>query len=398
MPKWPVIGADDQLRSDGDQRWVAYGGDLQSGSETSVQQEARATYTASNHRAFYSNFTGDAGEMTHNFRKNGADGNMTLAINGSGEHEDTSNTDSLASGDLFNTDMDHSAGMHAENHIMNTCMVTLDAAGNEPMMVAAGDLTSGWDTGSRESCGFFGRAPSSNTETDVEYTFSSSVTMGDWRVVCGGVTTNDVLTRRKNLAAGNASLTIDGTGEFLDTSNTDSYVDNDEGNFDSATGDVSLSTMSQEADTVFTLLGSRSNTANGLNFHDYANGNWAGVEAHREIEAEAAASISNAYGLNTTFIETRTYQSRKNRANGNVTYTVTGTGVFEDTSNTDTLAAEDDHCWSQQAGGSMAGQQVYFVVEWDGDPSGDWTAIGDGRWTVFVTYIDYGAAHTQNNP
>lgn len=33
-----------------------------------------------------------------------------------------------------------------------------------------------------------------------------------------------------------------------------------------------------------------------------------------------------------------------------------------------------------------------------GDPSGDWTAVGDGRWAVFVTYIDYGAVHTQNNP
>jgi len=34
-----------------------------------------------------------------------------------------------------------------------------------------------------------------------------------------------------------------------------------------------------------------------------------------------------------------------------------------------------------------------------GDPSGNWSDAGDaGRWTVMVSYIDYGAAHTQNNP
>ncbi|KKL55982.1 hypothetical protein LCGC14_2249950, partial [marine sediment metagenome] len=33
-----------------------------------------------------------------------------------------------------------------------------------------------------------------------------------------------------------------------------------------------------------------------------------------------------------------------------------------------------------------------------GDPSGDWTAVGNGRWAIFVTYIDYGAAYTQKNP
>ena len=34
----------------------------------------------------------------------------------------------------------------------------------------------------------------------------------------------------------------------------------------------------------------------------------------------------------------------------------------------------------------------------NGDPNGNWTAVGAGRWTVMVTYIDYGAVHTQNNP
>ena len=33
-----------------------------------------------------------------------------------------------------------------------------------------------------------------------------------------------------------------------------------------------------------------------------------------------------------------------------------------------------------------------------GDPSGDWTACGDGRYIVMVTYIDYGAAFAQKNP
>ena len=33
-----------------------------------------------------------------------------------------------------------------------------------------------------------------------------------------------------------------------------------------------------------------------------------------------------------------------------------------------------------------------------GDPSGDWTACGDGRYIVMVTYIDYGAAYAQKNP
>ncbi len=35
----------------------------------------------------------------------------------------------------------------------------------------------------------------------------------------------------------------------------------------------------------------------------------------------------------------------------------------------------------------------------NGDPSGNWSAAGSvGRWSVMVTYIDYGAVNTKKNP
>jgi hypothetical protein len=88
------------------------------------------------------------------------------------------------------------------------------------------------------------------------------------------------------------------------------------------------------------------------------------TEAWTEIEAEDAATIQNLFVNCFTHAETRTIRTRKNAANGAASVSVTGTGLFEDTVNTDTLAAEDDLALQQDSGSS--GVNGYLVaVEWE---------------------------------
>ena len=80
-------------------------------------------------------------EMGVEFRVDGVAGNLTLTINSTGEHEDTSNTDSLSSGNLIHLFFDHSAGGHGDEYTPEACQVTLDASTDVPPIWATDSWT-----------------------------------------------------------------------------------------------------------------------------------------------------------------------------------------------------------------------------------------------------------------
>ncbi len=134
MAKWPVVNYDGTTRLNGADVHQQLGGNINSATEANAQQEVRDTYTADNMRVYLSTWVGGAGadDLIVTFRKNGADGNQTLTINATGEHQDTVNSDSLVSGDLIHLFFDHSAGGHADEYTSEVCQVTLDASSDVP--------------------------------------------------------------------------------------------------------------------------------------------------------------------------------------------------------------------------------------------------------------------------
>lgn len=370
MAKWPIVGYDGSVQQHGIvNHYAAFGGFyFHNTTEANAQQEVRDTYTASNLRIYISSWIGGAGvdDMIAAFRVNGADGNQTLTINSTGEHEDTSNTDSLTSGNLINVHFDHSAGGHNDEYTVETYQVTLDAGSNVPPVMAA----SVWFTNTTRYASLLSGLAPRSTESEVQYTMRATRTLRDMRVYAYAHSVNATITMMKNGGQDSLTVGVTGTGEFLDTSNTDSFVAGDEVDYEAfPVGNTSLSVRSVEADTSSGLLGGSDDIVSSSTEFFPANG-YVGVttEAEAETEAEDNATIQNLFVNCFTYAETRTIRTRKNQANGAASVSVSGTGLFEDTSNTDTLAAEDDLSIQQDAGSS--GTNGYLVaVEWE-------TAVG----------------------
>lgn len=367
MAKWPMVGYDGTTRLNGFANlYAAFGGDYQSITEANTQQEVRDTYTASNLRLYLSSWVGGAGvdDMIATFRVNGAGGNQTITINATGEHEDVTNTDSLSSGNLINAHFDHSAGAHSDEYTVETFQVTLDASSDVPPIMANGQ----WTVSSSIRFGglqgsFFNRTVESNTE----YTMRATRVLRDLRVYATNGGGSPTFRVRKNRGDGSLLVTISGTGEFLDTSNTDSFVAGDE-------ADYEFDPVGES--TVITVWGVKADTSSGVQMgHDISVGastefftpsgnTTTTTELNAQIEAEDAATIQFLFVNCFTYAETRTIRTRKNAANGAASVSVSGTGLFEDPSNTDSLSAEDDLSIQQDA--ESSGNNGYLVaVEWE---------------------------------
>lgn len=368
---WPLASGSNLRLTDGGQAFLAFGGNRRNLTENQVQQEVRDSYTASNLRVYLgSTLIGPNVILT--FRLNAADGSQTITATGSGESEDTTNTDSLVSGDLIDLDADQSAGAHGDEFTVASFQTTLDASTDVPFIAAASESVASWviDAGTTEFAAFQGTLINRSAVGDVEYTMRTTRTLRDLRVFCNTFANNTTVTIQKNQVDGNLTVTVTGTGEFLDTSNTDSFVAGDEVDIEATSvGTMSITTFTTwatEGDTPTTVqMYSALGVGTAASFFRPSGNVTTATEAETEIEAEGIATIQNLFVNCFTHAETRTIRTRKNQANGAASISVTGTGLFEDTSNTDTLAAEDDLAIQQDAG--SAGTNDYLIaVEWDG--------------------------------
>lgn len=97
------------------------------GGEGAVQYRLRVAADFRNMRIFISNKTTGNGTLT--FRVNGAAGNQTISITGTGEFEDTTNTDSLVSGDLWSYEVVAGTGHGGQNQVHQIIHCEMEATG-----------------------------------------------------------------------------------------------------------------------------------------------------------------------------------------------------------------------------------------------------------------------------
>ena len=168
---------------------------------------------------------------------------------------------------------------------------------------------------------------------------------------------------RKNNANGNSTISIgsSATGEFQDSSNSDTISAGDTLNYQTVGGGSSGSAQGSLS-TVFAAtvntkthhINTVTSDFNGISTTYYSpiegqESTTNTTEADAQFRYNSSASLANLYtyvGVNTNITAT-TLRMRKNLADGNLTVSCTGltTGAFEDITNTDTVVATDDVNW-----------------------------------------------------
>lgn len=299
---------------------------------------------------------------TLTLRQGGADSALSISITGSttGQFTDLS-TVSIADGDLLNYALTTGTGTGSIN--VTSCafeMVTSGQcgtmlAGGTPVGMTAVTATSStrftrpnaddasWGTNETGESVYF---PVACTLSNLQF----SVSANTWGSAC-------TIKSRKNGADGGQSISIPATttGFFEDTTNTDSLAAGDRVGFAIVTpaGSGSITTTTggflakSSTANKTPLLGPYFSTltTNALYLSLYGGSGVVTAEASAESRTPIAVVLSNMYvhvasNASTTTV---TVVSRVNGANGNqsISISASATGLFEDTTNTDSLAAGD---------------------------------------------------------
>ena len=206
---------------------------------------------------------------------------------------------------------------------------------------------------------------SETTEARTQVPFSSIGTFSKLyvRVTANTVITDSTWRLRVNGANGNSSVSITAltTGEFQDNSNTDTISADDDVNYQIVIGAGGTSIT---VSVVSILFSASSNTLmkwGGIESTGGATFSTASTSFFSQINAASTALITTESNTQTEInstgtwkrlfgyvsanarITTTTIRSRVNAGNGNqvLSITASSTGAFEDTSNTDTISAND---------------------------------------------------------
>ena len=322
------------------------------------------------------------GNSTLKSRKNGANGNQTVTITGTatGVLEDTSNTDSISAGDKF---CRTHIGSTSTGVVTFTIMSSVfDATTDTVTLQTNKNSITGL---SAASTNYFlppeGRIYANTTEANVKFRVRKAGTYKNLGVFLSSNsrTTNTVWTSRKNGAAGNLTVTFGSgvTGWQEDTTHTDSVSAGDDYNTQIAnsTGTQTYNFKTQKVEFVSTggdslkccsatPVAITDNTTRWYQVGgDIAN---TATEANSKMKLRFDNTASNMglFITANTINASSTVTSRKNGAAGSqtITVTTTATGLFNDTSNTDTLVSTDDIS-IQYAAASVAGTQT-TTISW----------------------------------
>jgi hypothetical protein len=288
-------------------------------------------------------------------RKNGVNGNQTLSIGSgaTGEFQDTTNSDSIASGDSFYTQVVTGTGTQigwvVVSHLFSATSGMVKRFGEY-----GGNSTS-------TTARFLPLVSATYDTTESNLQMKSKVT-GTFKNLYLNVTGNSVTTSvtvrfRKNSTDGNqvVSVSASTTGVFEDTLDTDNVIPGDlicyaisstsSGTFTWVNLSCELSTVN---DTNMFYVGSESIMSQSNNYLSVGGPMAAvdvNVESNKQAKAQFAYTASNLLCyLFSNGLATSTYTFRKNGANGNLSVSIASstTGAFEDTTHTDSVVATDE--------------------------------------------------------
>lgn len=307
---------------------------------------------------------------TVNFRVNGVTVNQSISIPTAttGVFQDTTNKDTIASGDKVNYEFNIGAG---GTGITITCAGILFKA-DTSIKYAINQSTSVVTASTKKYNQLAGQTQTQAAEAPVQF---KAKTAGTLRNLLTNIATNTRTTSatfgsRINGADGTLLITIPAStsGTFEDTSNSDAVAIGDLINYytlwGSGTGGTTPNYFSidfQSTNNKCHLITGQSNTtSNTIVQATTKNLYFSGSACNSLTESDVkclgntifkASNLECYVGANTVTLASTLFL-RKNGANGNMNISITGltTGYFEDTTNSDDIIATDDVNYQVVAG------------------------------------------------
>lgn len=323
--------------------------------EAHVQNLIRGTYTASN---LWVNVISITGTNTLRTRVGGANGGQSISITTTGTKEDTSGTDSLVNGNLFNFSS-FTSNSHNNTCKLDEVSVLLDDNGsNIPILMNSGSDSVG--TGA-SFMPISGSCIDTATEASAQVTLQASATLSNFRMYLSANSFADSTTWRTRVNGANASQSVSYatlvTGEKEDTTNTDAVAVADELCFGKDSGGTSgtatvtvmqAKSASAAFQPFFCDVGIASHGANITNYRSLGGGGGgANSESDSQLKSRVADTFKNMQTNVTanTRSDATTVDFRANAASPgggpSISVGAGSTGIKEDLSGSYTTSTTD---------------------------------------------------------
>lgn len=325
--------------------------------------------------------------LTFVIRKNTANGNGTISVAASttGTFTDAAHTDAIAVGDTMNAGIQAASGGAgtATVRICSACFVCNNAHGTfYGTNNDASFLSTASTTGFHPLAGSWlteGNATENNVKMQVD---NAGTIQGLWVTVStNGRGTSTTWNSRINNANGNQTLSVGATatGQFQDTTNSDTLAVGDDINLATTTSTGGGTLSARGMSVQFTSMVAAQNniyTARAVGTARAASGtpnfipiiglfsvlSTVETEVQMDHNFKGIASKFKIYLSANTYTVAGTANVRKNTADGNQTVSLTAltSGLFEDGSNTDSFVAGDDFAY-QIVGGTTASATIQWL-------------------------------------
>lgn len=335
------------------------------GGSSGLTSIVRAAGTIRNLRVRVSSNT-HTGSSTVRSRVNGSDANLSISIPASttGSFTDTSNSDSVSSGDVVGV---HIATASTGSAQFTAIAAVFDSTSAHGFLGLYGGPGFSGGTTYRLTVGSGTLLANSTAETQWQRSAVAAYTLANLRfyVVSNSANNSATARLRKGGANGNQVITIPSatTGAFEDTDNSDSIAAGDLVNFNLVTTSISsgsFAAISLQA-RVTPATADQAIVAAGAGATSWATGNtqtvyvapWGGFGSTAAYGTESVTQFPVPADGTAAKLTVRCYAnggtksltvtSRKNGSAGAMSVTVTAgtTGVFADTTNSDSLVAGD---------------------------------------------------------
>lgn len=301
---------------------------------------------------------------TLNFRKNTANGNETVSIpaSTSGEFRDSTNTDSVVSGDIV--DYKITAGGTGTTLDLTGLSIIFSATSGTVTRLSQTAISALSDTSANTTTYFppVGLLQNTATEANTQFKVKSSFTLQNLyvKIATNARATATTFGSRINGTNGNLVVSVPATttGVFEDTTHTDSLVSGNLFNYYITTvagvTSITIQTIGVELANTSASSHVMACTTNGFTYNAnitrwcMLGGGMAGngVESNAQLRSDFIHVASNleCFVITNTVTAASTIRFRQNTANGNqvVSIGASTTGYFEDTTNTDIVAAPNE--------------------------------------------------------
>lgn len=305
------------------------------------------------------------GSSTFRSRKNGSNGSQSVSIGAgsTGEFEDTSNSDSISAGDQSCFQFVNGTGGTVFFHTIGMMIYVADSNAFTKYGNGVNQNETAASSTYYNTC-IGNRSASHTLESSTQVEIQKSITAKNMTcyIDTNGRSTSTTLTFRKNGADGNQSLSIPAstTGEFEDTSNTDSLIAGDDINYKIVTGTGTGTISLEQAYFDFQSSDGHSMIVAGHTAGRKFSNNQTAYQTvtgriNEDITTEANSDADANFDFTWKELNCRivtnslsagntTITARVGGADGNQTLSIGAgvTGLFADNSNTDTVVASNE--------------------------------------------------------